>query len=777
MSLRKASPIGRILLEYWEGIAGSNIFDLTKTTNYPNKPTGRNYPISFEGISQWGDNYGTRIRGYLYPPATGSYIFWIASDGGSELWLSSDSNLANKQLIASVTSGWTYQYEWTKYASQQSAPITLTTGQKYYVEALHKESTGGDHVAVGWQLPDGKFERPIPQYRYSFFRTGDTIPLRADILKTLSAGHPRLLASAQGFAQLKKQVTENPELINWFQTIRQNAIKLLSQPVATYTFTNGHLLETSRRVVDKIYTLSLAYKLDGEPQYASRAWQELQAVANFSDWNPKHFLDTAEMTSACAIGYDWLYEFLTVDQRTVVRNAILNKGLKEALAAYNGTSSYAMWWVKARTNWGTVCHGGIGMGALAIGDEEPTIAGDVIYQGLGFLRDYAYTPFAPEGGYNEGPAYWDYALTYLATYLAALETAQGSDFGLSDLPGISETGLFSTYIKGATGKAFNYGDGDDTLKTSANMFWLSRRFNRPLYSWQHRKEGTASPLGVFWYDPRSESSNVAVLPLDKYYSQLEVSSHRSAWENYNALSIGFKAGDNKASHGHLDIGSFVLDALGQRWVPDLGADSYALPGYFDSQRWTYYRCRAEGHNTLVINPDSAADQIPTAVAKIIRFTTNTQRAFSIADMTPAYAQKAQKVWRGIGLFENRTRVIVQDEITSSTPAKVWWFMHTSVTPTLSSDGLSATLASSTVSGRLWVRILSPTGATFKVMAASPLPTSPNPSGQNPNVEYRKLAIELSDVTNVQISVLLLPLSAQENPPSTLPTVIPLADWL
>ena len=76
---------------------------------------------------------------------------------------------------------------------------------------------------------------------------------------------------------------------------------------------------------------------------------------------------------------------------------------------------------------------------------------------------------------------------------------------------------------------------------------------------------------------------------------------RSAWDDPNAVSVDFKAGDNKANHSHLDLGSFIVDALGVRWACDLGADDYNMPGYFGGKRWTYYRLRAEGHNTLVIN--------------------------------------------------------------------------------------------------------------------------------------------------------------------------------
>ena len=157
---------GTILREYWTGIAGSSVSDLTGHANYPDDPTGHSFTDSFEAPTDFTDTYGTRMQGYVHPPATGNYIFWIASDDSSELWLSSDDDPANAVRIASV-SGWTNPQEWTKFLSQQSAQVHLEAGRKYYIQALHKEGSGGDNLAVGWRLPDSTFERPIPGIRLS----------------------------------------------------------------------------------------------------------------------------------------------------------------------------------------------------------------------------------------------------------------------------------------------------------------------------------------------------------------------------------------------------------------------------------------------------------------------------------------------------------------------------------------------------------------------------------------------------------------------------------
>jgi|GEM_PF-800259 len=143
---------GRIMREFWTGISGTPVSNLTLNANYPNLPTGSQFLLSLEGPTSWGINYGTRIRGYLHPAATGDYTFWIAGDDDCELWLSTDANPANAVKIAYV-SGYTNSRQWDKYPEQQSATISLVAGHKYYIDVLHKQGVGGDNIGVAWQGP------------------------------------------------------------------------------------------------------------------------------------------------------------------------------------------------------------------------------------------------------------------------------------------------------------------------------------------------------------------------------------------------------------------------------------------------------------------------------------------------------------------------------------------------------------------------------------------------------------------------------------------------
>lgn len=143
---------GTITYQQWNNIAGTTIANLTSSANFPNNPSSAGTLSKFETVTNTADNYGIKVCGYLCPPLTGSYTFWIASDDNGELWLSTTSSASNKIRIAYHTA-WTNSQEWSKYSTQKSVAINMIAGQQYYIEALMKEGGGGDNLAVSWSKP------------------------------------------------------------------------------------------------------------------------------------------------------------------------------------------------------------------------------------------------------------------------------------------------------------------------------------------------------------------------------------------------------------------------------------------------------------------------------------------------------------------------------------------------------------------------------------------------------------------------------------------------
>jgi hypothetical protein len=595
------------------------------------------------------------------------------------------------------------------------------------------------------------------------------IPPQMELLKTLRNEHPRLIATKQDFLLLKKQIPNDATLSRWFKEITSRGEAILNEAPSKYEIPDGlRLLGTSRRVMNRIYTLGLLYNIQGDSKWVKRAWEELNAAADFKDWNPRHFLDTAEMTHAFAIGYDWFYDSWSAEQRQILRQAMVEKGIKPALQIHQKQIG----WTRARHNWNQVCNGGIGMGALALADVEPQLAAEFLRYALQSIQ-LAMKEYSPDGAWAEGPGYWNYATSYNVYFLAGLHTALGTDFGLTKIPGFDKAGDFPIYATGPLSRTFNYADSGDGAPFSASLFWLGRQFKNPIYSIFESRTPRPQPLDLVWYFPAAGKTALSLLPTDRYFRNSEVVFMRSGWDDPQALFVGFKAGDNKANHSHLDIGTFVFDAFGKRWAVDLGGDDYNLPGYFGKQRWTYYRLRAEGHNTVVLNPDASPDQSPSAATKIIKFNSTPQRVFAIADITPAYTNKqVSSLKRGLMLID-RAKLLIQDELTTSKPSKFYWFMHTPAKIEISQNKKIATLSQDDV--KVLARIVEPEYAAFSQMPAEPLNESPHPERQAKNPRISKLTVKLDEVSKLRLVIELIPIS-QNQPLPEPSTVKALENW-
>jgi hypothetical protein len=584
------------------------------------------------------------------------------------------------------------------------------------------------------------------------------VPPREAVLKDLRREHPRLLATAADFAQLQSLCQQNATARQWLARLRGEAEQLVGAPPVEYEIPDGkRLLAVSRRAKERVLLLGLMARLTGEQAWSARLWRELDAVTRFKDWNPSHFLDTAEMTFAVAIAYDWLYQQWTEEQRGQLRRAIRELGLNQGLPIYRQQRG----WSRAIHNWNQVCNGGMATGALAIAEDEPELAAEVLHAAATSLPR-AMHEFRPDGGWGEGPSYWRYATEYNVYFLAALRTALGTDFGLAQMPGFGVTGDFPMHVIGPSGESFNYADAGSGWSGAPQLFWLATAFDQPLWAQAQRNwaERRSSPLDLLWGGAwLTRDSKPVDPPLDRHFQGISVVTLRSAWRDPGAVFLGFKGGDNRVNHSHLDLGSFVLEAAGRRWAIDLGPDNYNLPGYFGPQRWKYYRLITSGHNTLTINQEN---QLPTAKAPVIGFASTDSWAGAVADLSSAYP-KTQRVWRGVALIDRR-RIVVQDEVEAAAPVDVAWSMHTPAAVEV--QGRRATLALG--DSRLHVQILSPEGTWFQVEDVKVDPP------QRPIEGIRRLTAVLPK----QINELRLVILFEEQPAGDgkQPTIRALAEW-
>lgn len=479
-----------------------------------------------------------------------------------------------------------------------------------------------------------------------------------------SSPHPRLFASADDFARLRDLVKTNELARIGAERVIFEADQMRRFRVPMYALEGRRLLAVSQRTLARIVALSMAYRLTGDARYATRAIDEAETVCGFKDWNPQHFLDTAEMTLAVAVAYDWLYDEMSPKARETLRRGILRKGLCDRDGKVRSGG-----WVKAANNWGQVCHAGMLAGAIAVMEDAPDVATEIVQRATANLpRSMA--AFAPSGGFPEGPGfYWGYAMSFNVLAIDLLERNYDTDFGLAGLPGFPESVDYPDLMTGPSGLVFNYGDAgivDDQQRvarrdTQACIWWLARRFKRPDILIRHelslyrahcadrtplnptprRSFQRLFPLTLLWLQSPSTAQSAPNTPLCRLLpGSVPVSVQRSGWDS-SAWFVGLKGGSPSVPHGHMDGGSFVLDAKGCRWAADLGSEDYFrmenagknLWGQTqNSDRWRIFRLGTDSHNTLLVNE---AMQYAAGSAKFLSFEAK-EPSKAILDLTALY---------------------------------------------------------------------------------------------------------------------------------------------
>ena len=614
------------------------------------------------------------------------------------------------------------------------------------------------------------------------FAAGAGLPAAAaEILAGLRPTHPRLIAGAATWDNLRARRATDPQLAELLTGIERDARDLLQQSPVTYQKIGRRLLHVSREAERRILALACAYRTSGDAAFLRRAEAEMLAAAAFADWNPSHFLDVAEMTAALAFGYDWLHAELSPEARATIRTAIVEKGLRQALdfkAKQNG-------WQTADNNWNQVCFGGLVLGALAVGDEEPELAAQIL------ARARAQTPlalkhYAPDGIYPEGPGYWSFGTSYSVMMFAALESALGTDWQAAEVPGFMASATALLQMTAPSGRYFNFSDNDEDGSIEPALFWFARRTGNPelvkaqldaLRQLGARKAFGESarllPLAAIWW-PERKDTPAAALPLRWHGDGPNpLAIIRSSWTDPNAFYLGIKGGVAKLSHSHMDDGSFVLEYAGVRWALDLVRQEYnslETKGVDlwnraqNSGRWQVFRNNNRGHGTLTID-----DQLHRVdgEARFIGFSDAAENACAILDLSPVFAGQAGRVVRGFRVRHDR-EVLVQDELAGLKPgADVRWTMVTGAEVSIEDGGARAILREH--GQQLEVRLLAPTAAKLAVIAADP----PNDGFNAPNPGRRLLVVHAAAPADGALTIAVWLNAAA----GTAPKVEPLQQWL
>lgn len=500
--------------------------------------------------------------------------------------------------------------------------------------------------------------------------------------------HPRLLMSENEKTEILRQIQSDEKWLALHNDILSECDNIILLPLLERKQIGMRLLAVSREALRRIFFLSYAYRMTENEAYFLRAEKELLNVSNFSNWNPSHFLDVAEMTMGVSIGYDWLYSRLSDESKKTICDAIIEKSICPS------TDNKYNWWLETKHNWNQVCNAGITFGALAVYEENPFQYQRIIDRSVVSIR-LPMKDYDPDGAYPEGYSYWDYGTTFNVLFLDAVEKAYNTDFGLFSMEGFRKTASYYKHMIGTTGDSFNYADCGEEYGLSPTMFWFAWKTNNPSLLWfekdfigeKYRENYLANrilPATILW-GSRMKSGEIFT-PAELTWSgggTTPVSLMRTSWTKSDAVYVGFKGGIASSNHAHMDAGSFVMEADGVRWAMDFGREDYELlesnklqiwTNDQNSERWKVFRYNNFSHNTLTVN-----DKLHNVngYAPIVSHSSDENAMSSIVDLSSVFENELAQAHRGIAIVD-KTYVLVRDEIEtiSDKAAKIRWTMLT-----------------------------------------------------------------------------------------------------
>lgn len=330
-------------------------------------------------------------------------------------------------------------------------------------------------------------------------------PVSTEYLKkNFRRSQPRLVLNSDLEKQVKAKLKSDPVIQNTYRAIQANATEIQKKPLLERKLEVHRLLGVSREMLYRMNMLGMVYRIDKDSKILKRINEEVIAVCNFTEWNPSHYLDVAEISMAEAIAFDWTTGKLAKSTIDLAKTALIKKGIKPSWPE-NGKNPG---WVYGTNNWNQVCNGGMIAASITIAEKDPELAAKTIHRALDGMV-HALVEYQPDGVYPEGSTYWSYGTSFTVVTAAMLESAFSTDFGIADYPGLKESAVYRVLMNTPSGWYYNFADcgdkrsagGDVTLawfasKNGNKAFFEKERFSDPHFRFGRTVADFRSGIGL-----------------------------------------------------------------------------------------------------------------------------------------------------------------------------------------------------------------------------------------------------------------------------------------
>lgn len=580
-----------------------------------------------------------------------------------------------------------------------------------------KEEQPDSDIPEGFEEePDDPKANPVKTFDYSLLA---------------KAGHPRLLSDAQGFKDLKVKVTterfQNPTLYKLHSEVISRAEKIVKAD-RTFEVATDHYI-----IVDNLLACAYAYKMKGQLAYLEKVRRDMAKVCALPNWDPWG-LAIGEISMAMSLAYDWLYYDLPLEDRKMVRKALVEKAIQPMYKNNNNISIIG--------NWNQINLGGVSIASMAVYEKDKTNTFNQIEKAVSGNLNGVTGIYKPNGNYAEGLGYWEYGGGYQACFLSCLKGIFGHTAGIAEVPGFMDSGEYALFMHGTMNTTFTYNDGGATADPFLLLsWWFAAQNDDPTLIYCEKRrlddksdkayknttiEGTEQPYRLLApmivmirdFDLESRPVNPPTRQVWSGQGEKPVVMVRRGWNfDENDVFLGMMGGlcnswrTSRTAHAHMDAGSFVFEAEGVRWSDDLMRPNYG-PWYEamrvesprkytvqDGVMWDTFRISNLCHSTIVsyTNDGSVSGKLHSSdyyvdgFASLDEVIDSDGRQGGVINMTEPMKGQVKRAVRTIELVDG-TDLVVTDEITAldNQDCVLEWRMLSVSTSTLATDGVTLT---------------------------------------------------------------------------------------
>lgn len=355
----------------------------------------------------------------------------------------------------------------------------------------------------------------------------------------------------------------------------------------------------------RILRNALAMLLTEEEVYKKTALGQIAALVDESVWpdwiDQAHIrfghpadLRTGMLSQDVGIGFDWLYPFLSTNERREIVEGLDRRGIQPFFDSVEQDA----WWTKDLNNWYTVIIGGLGIAGMALGEDHPR-SDELVQLSLPMMERYLEI-YGKDGEFNESIAYSNATRIPVAYFQAYSYHNYSGRSPLAKRP-FPQTGEWTVFSTLPPGRYAAFGDGWIGVPPEVEfMTAIASATRDPVLQGFCRRylEANSNPFLLLWHDPEIDAAEPGErLPLGRVFNDngAQVFS-RSDWDLEKPEMIVYGKAKRDHNHAHNDVGQLCIDTLGKRMIVDLGSPSAYPADFFDENRWRYYNASILGHN-------------------------------------------------------------------------------------------------------------------------------------------------------------------------------------